>query len=188
VDIYCRKCGEPWDSYGITYDVGRGDMTYQEVKAFRAGKGCPNCEFGTICPRCHGVGIEKNECHTCFGSGKVLVRRAPQSAETRWRDWFCGYANSPTFPIRVLGQGARLLVGRKVRQFESADGPTEEAWAFCPDCDGEGELCQDCGGDGKFHRQLDDKEEMGAIESLLEASDEEPIGLLQEMGISVFKW
>ena len=38
-DILCRRCGEPWDAYGVTH----GDMTALEARRFRAGKGCPVC-------------------------------------------------------------------------------------------------------------------------------------------------
>jgi len=41
-DIYCRKCGEPWDAYGVFY----GDMTKEERKKFLRGEGCPCCDFG----------------------------------------------------------------------------------------------------------------------------------------------
>src|SRR5262245_57287784 len=45
-DILCVLCREPWDSYGITYDIGEGDMTREEVKQFKRGEGCPACKFG----------------------------------------------------------------------------------------------------------------------------------------------
>jgi hypothetical protein len=41
-DILCRICGEPWDSYGID----NGDMSAEEAKMFKEGKGCPSCDFG----------------------------------------------------------------------------------------------------------------------------------------------
>ena len=41
-DITCRKCGEPWDSYGVDH----GDMTPIEAKKFKRGEGCPSCNFG----------------------------------------------------------------------------------------------------------------------------------------------
>jgi hypothetical protein len=34
MDICCPKCGQPWDSYGITYAKGEGDLTLTEVKRF----------------------------------------------------------------------------------------------------------------------------------------------------------
>ena len=38
-DIHCKRCGEPWDAYGVFH----GDMTDAERKTFLAGKGCPCC-------------------------------------------------------------------------------------------------------------------------------------------------
>lgn len=38
-DLYCPKCGEPWDSKGLRM----GDMTKNEAKRFLEGKGCPCC-------------------------------------------------------------------------------------------------------------------------------------------------
>jgi len=36
-DIYCKRCGEPWDAYGVFH------MTDAERETFLAGKGCPCC-------------------------------------------------------------------------------------------------------------------------------------------------
>jgi len=41
-NIYCRKCGEPWDAYGIFH----GYMTKKQLKKFLKGEGCPSCDFG----------------------------------------------------------------------------------------------------------------------------------------------
>ena len=41
-DVFCKKCGEPWDYYGILH----GDMTKEEAKRFFRGEGCPCCGFG----------------------------------------------------------------------------------------------------------------------------------------------
>ena len=30
-DVYCLKCGEPWDSFGITHAIGEGDLTPSEA-------------------------------------------------------------------------------------------------------------------------------------------------------------
>ncbi len=46
----------------------------------------------------------------------------------------------------------------------------------CPACHSEGETCPECGGYGKFHAQGDYFDE--AVASLLDANDEEPIGML----------
>jgi len=41
-DIFCAKCGEPWDGYGVFH----GDMNREEVRKFLNGEGCPSCDFG----------------------------------------------------------------------------------------------------------------------------------------------
>jgi len=41
VDVYCKRCGEPWDVYGVEH----GDMDDHERRRFWAGEGCPSC-FG----------------------------------------------------------------------------------------------------------------------------------------------
>jgi len=45
-DVYCAKCGEPWDAYGVLH----GDMTKEEAKRFLNGEGCPCCDFGREVP------------------------------------------------------------------------------------------------------------------------------------------
>ena len=39
MDIYCPRCGEPWDVYSLT-----DDMTPEEAKDLKAGRGCPCCK------------------------------------------------------------------------------------------------------------------------------------------------
>ena len=44
MDVYCQKCGEPWDlcevnELTLQYDQGT-------AKDFRKGKGCPSCKWG----------------------------------------------------------------------------------------------------------------------------------------------
>ena len=41
-DIYCRKCGEPWDAWGARH----GEMEADEWRRFVRGEGCPCCAFG----------------------------------------------------------------------------------------------------------------------------------------------
>ncbi len=38
MDVYCKRCGEPWELLGIT-----DEFTDQAKKDFWAGKGCPCC-------------------------------------------------------------------------------------------------------------------------------------------------
>ena len=39
MDVYCKRCGEPWDLYGVEH----GDMDDDERRRFWAGEGCPSC-------------------------------------------------------------------------------------------------------------------------------------------------
>jgi hypothetical protein len=39
MDIYCQRCGEPWDAYGARH----GDMTPEEKERFFKGEDCPAC-------------------------------------------------------------------------------------------------------------------------------------------------
>jgi hypothetical protein len=39
VDIYCPRCGEPWDVYSLVED-----MTPEEAADLKAGRGCPCCK------------------------------------------------------------------------------------------------------------------------------------------------
>jgi len=174
-DLICPKCGEPWESYGITYAKGEGDLTLEEAKKFLAGAGCPACGFGTICPRCQGGRIEKNNCPTCFGSGYVYAKRCPSAHDTRFRQWFIGYSNSPTYPLRFLDS---IVVLYDEKPEESCDGIVYVAKIKCPDCHGEGEPCTECGGDGKFHAEKQPDYFDQAIGSLLDNTDAEPIGVL----------
>lgn len=41
MDLYCERCGEPFDAYGVSH----GDMTLEERDRFLKGEGCPCC-FG----------------------------------------------------------------------------------------------------------------------------------------------
>lgn len=47
MDVYCKRCGEPWDLYGVEH----GDMTPVERKRFWAGMGCPSC-YGKPIEKC----------------------------------------------------------------------------------------------------------------------------------------
>ena len=176
-DVICPKCGELWDSFGITYAKGEGSLTVDEVARFLRGQGCPGCDFGTICPRCHGGRIENNECRTCFGNGYIFVQRCPRPADPRFAQWFFGYSNIPSFPLRFLGNVDII----------SQYAPTTKRGVFvynakivCPDCHGEGEPCVECGGDGKFHPEKQPDRFDAAVFALLDSTDEEPICVLTE--------
>jgi len=66
-DVYCAKCGEPWDYYGARH----GDMEPEEFERFMRGEGCPVCDFGQKCPYCGGEGRGDFECDECYGDGMV---------------------------------------------------------------------------------------------------------------------
>ncbi len=174
-DIFCIKCGEPWDSYGITYAKGEGDLTRQEVEKFLHGEGCPSCGFGTTCTKCDGAGIERNECPTCFGKGYLFARKCPTAQDSRFQTWFIGYSNSPNFPIRVLA-GVEVIKDEPCE--ESSEGQVFVARIKCPDCHCKGDPCSQCGGDGKFHQASEGEHTDRAVNSLLDASDGEPIDVL----------
>ncbi len=38
MDLYCRRCGEPWDMDHVNFE-----MTSAERNHFKAGEGCPAC-------------------------------------------------------------------------------------------------------------------------------------------------
>ena len=38
MDVYCSRCGEPYDVFSLT-----DDMTKEERADFHAGRGCPCC-------------------------------------------------------------------------------------------------------------------------------------------------
>lgn len=40
MDIYCPRCGEPWDAYGARQAL---DMTREEYNSMMEGTGCPCC-------------------------------------------------------------------------------------------------------------------------------------------------
>lgn len=38
MDLYCQRCGEPWDHYYVHHE-----MTPEERNQFLHGQGCPSC-------------------------------------------------------------------------------------------------------------------------------------------------
>ena len=177
-DIYCAKCGEPWDAYGVRH----GDMEPLEARKFLASKGCPCCGFGTKCVSCHGTGKDTDryalpgpECPTCRSQRKVLARRLLNDRTgTDYR-----YDYIPNVK-RVPEDAERLPDKLPVR--ESRDGLFEEVWFRCWSCNAP--PCPDCGGDGKLHVSKSDAEdlEFRALESDADASDEDPILIMNRRG------
>jgi hypothetical protein len=56
MDLYCQRCDEPWDVCYIGSDM---DVEYPEVSddgrtmsdRFKAGEGCPACDWGNKAPK-----------------------------------------------------------------------------------------------------------------------------------------
>lgn len=38
MDVYCKRCGEPWDLYGVQYEMAAAERNH-----FWSGEGCPAC-------------------------------------------------------------------------------------------------------------------------------------------------
>ena len=77
MDVYCKRCGEPWDLYGVQHE-----FTPEERDHFWKGEGCPSCCGMQPCDR-----VE--ECEDCpyydgisctDGKMKALAKR-PSRAE-----------------------------------------------------------------------------------------------------------
>lgn len=47
MDVYCKRCGEPW----ALDSVEHGDMTATERRRFWDGEGCPSCYGKPVEPR-----------------------------------------------------------------------------------------------------------------------------------------
>lgn len=45
MDLYCQRCGEPWDHYGVYH----GDLDPQQKEDFLKGRGCPACQNQELC-------------------------------------------------------------------------------------------------------------------------------------------
>ena len=58
-DVFCKRCGEPWDWYGAKH----GDMTPEEYNKFMHGLGCPSC---------FGKPEAKEEAREIHGSDKLI--------------------------------------------------------------------------------------------------------------------
>lgn len=48
MDIYCQRCGEPWEVCGL-WDFEEDDYKGAR-KDFLRGKGCPSCSWGASAP------------------------------------------------------------------------------------------------------------------------------------------
>jgi hypothetical protein len=174
--------------------VRNGDMEANEATRFMRGEGCPGCRFGTACPLCNGTGnVEPNygEPTCCRGKGYVLAWR-PHNTVGRYqaKQFYTGYEPNVRH-LPGLDLNERTTMGVRtfpeyINMHRSADGMVEEWWVACPEGHAEkpvGDPCPCCKGTGKL--TIPEPEEMAlkAAESHLEASDEEPIGILINRGL-----
>lgn len=185
-DVTCAICEEPWEYYGVKH----GDMEPEEADKFLKGQGCPYCGFGAKCPRCNGTGkhpldtyYPEARCPTgCMGKGVLYARQTPIRIRENGHVFEVGewcIAHRPN--MRPLPDGARLR--RRTESYLCADGMVHEAEFTCPDpVHIAAEPCRDCQGTGKPAAR--EGADLRAAESHLDASDEEPIGLLIERGLA----
>jgi hypothetical protein len=177
-DILCARCAEPWDAYGVS----NGDMEPADAIRFRRGLGCPACGFGPApkCPECSGAGREEN--HTCperCFHAKLWVW-SPQNNAGGFTagSWYTGSRpNVHKLPESLMGQRRNEPKTEFCR-----DGAVVRFWIPCP---AEHDSCRWCGGSGfeKLSGELADERAFEAAKSEVEASDEEPIGILINRGL-----
>lgn len=163
-DVACALCGEPWDSYSVA-----NEWLPDQARQLKTGRGCPRCGFGALCPDCYGSGRWQTGCPDCFGQGYVYAGRHASFDGGRWQ----------------FGKGKhtkRCEPFTKIRSEPgemSCEGFVEVALAFCPTCGHEAHSCPRCEGSGKFRPVFGtDRLTETALASILEASDEEPVGLI----------
>ncbi len=85
MDVYCKRCGEPWDLLG----VNDGDMTATERDRFWRGEDCPSC---------HGKAVEKRPfraelttvLHDLLGDDVDGLAAELEDAEVMLGGEFCG--------------------------------------------------------------------------------------------------
>jgi len=167
-DVFCRKCGEPWDSFGITRAEGEGDLTAREAERFLRGEGCPSCHWGRHCKACAGTGKQPDPASgcICLGSRYLILRRLAGTG-----DWHYGYLpNVHVFP------GEPEIIYRYPPGM-SRDGPYEEVLARCPQCAQDAPDCPECHGSGEL-QPLDEDGLFQAVAALVEESDEDVTGYI----------
>jgi len=189
-DIKCAMCGEPWDAYGVR---SHGDMNYEEADRFLRGEGCPCCRIGSICSFCDGLGIQVEHvirgsslCDICHGKSIVWAWSPCNDTKGYKADaLYTGYYPN----VRRIDEAIDIEVTIGVRKFPermdqyvSADGPIQNWIVACPNgCKANENSCSCCNGTGKLTSNPD--LELEACESELDASDEEPIGIIKRRGL-----
>lgn len=181
-DVYCSKCGEPWDYYGVKH----GDMLPHERDKFLRGEGCPSCGFGKFCPLCGGTGKDggsglTRRCETCslFRPGWVMCWSPQQTVHNARGVWKVEHFYAAGSNRIIAGPSDERAEWAKKHETEpmvqTADGWITQWWVPCPDCDpSELTACSRCSGTGKVV-SLNEDSEMEALKSEIDASDEDPI-------------
>jgi len=170
--------------------MGDGDMTIEEARKFRRGEGCPSCGFGKFCTQCNATGIIptssvlRPDCKTCNGQRYIIVRRYKDlEPPHKFLDHDDRYQSGYGTPISYFDKRDLKIIEEYPFSIRK-DGIQIDSKALCPDCRANEDLerCSICKGTG-LRIQGDIEAKLSGIESLLEASDEEPIGLLDEAGL-----
>lgn len=101
VDILCRKCGEPWESYYVHQgkEGFDGDEGNNAKMRFMSGQGCPACEWGTSCHHCGNSG-KHTEWH-----GFNVIRRTDEPCR-----WCNGNPSNPQLPDDMLDEALNSLM------------------------------------------------------------------------------
>ncbi len=142
-------------------------MTTAEAKKFLAGKGCPSCEFGTICVTCNGTGVlpgsrfAMTTCSHCNGRRSLYVRLFNGQVSYDYTPYVKTLTPEQFRDAKKIG-----LPENKVAR----DGAYQVFHLVCPFC--EGETCRDCGGTGKFTPKRDEEREIAFMSSALEETDD----------------
>jgi hypothetical protein len=168
-DVFCRKCGEPWDSYGITHSRGDGDMTQVEAVRFLKAEGCPSCHWGKHCTQCSGTGKlkdERSKC-ACLGGCTLIIRKLSDQDQP----WQYGY--NPD--IHIFPGEPKIIF--QYPDGECKEGRYHEALALCPYCADAAPDCPTCHGTGEL-QLIQGDEYAAALWSLVEESDEDVIPYL----------
>ncbi|RLI74001.1 hypothetical protein DRP04_15200 [Archaeoglobales archaeon] len=96
MDVYCKVCGEPWDTYSL-----REDFTEEERKMFLRGKGCPACK-----------GIPTMYCENCARPYKGWMRgdMTKEEIELIWKKKVCPECGSKLKVAKYSGEYMNSLV------------------------------------------------------------------------------
>lgn len=181
-DVYCAKCGEPWDYRGIPrHKSDDGDMEFEEAERFRKGEGCPCCGFEDgICPLCNGGGKTTEDYgDVCCRNGRVMAWSPDGSSYSFQKgEWYVGYhPNVKHVPCPVKLERAE--------GFQSKDGWVYQYMIQCPECAGEGDhliTCSQCNGTGEL--TVDEDLALRAARSECAISDEDPMEILIRRGLA----